>query len=128
MLAIEASDKKKAKPVERVFWPATGFVTIKQILGANGGPIPVSASRWWLGVKTGEFPQPLKVGGRTVWRVSDIDELVAGLSSRGAPCRARGRSRPHSGGPHNYPPNKKRHRPAKACGAEGYGSPKRQHP
>ena len=63
-------------PVKRTPWPATGFVTLKQILGAHGGPIPVSASRWWLGVKRGEFPQSLKVGGRTVWRVSDIDALI----------------------------------------------------
>jgi hypothetical protein len=49
----------------------------------NGGPIPVSASRWWLGVKRGEFPQPLKVGGRTVWNVSDIDGLVARLQQPG---------------------------------------------
>ncbi len=36
------------------------------------------------GVKTGEFPQPLKVGGRTVWRVSDIDEPVARLQQPGS--------------------------------------------
>lgn len=58
-------------------WPARGFVTLKQILGTYGGPIPLSASRWWLGVKLREFPQPLKIGGCTVWRVSDINALIA---------------------------------------------------
>jgi predicted DNA-binding transcriptional regulator AlpA len=65
--------------VERVLWPVTGFVTLKQILGKHGGPIPVAASTWWAGVQRGEFPQPVNVGGRTVWRVSDIDDLITRL-------------------------------------------------
>jgi predicted DNA-binding transcriptional regulator AlpA len=82
MLTVQNTDKAKIWSVERTPWPAKGFVTLKQILGRNGGPIPLSASRWWLGVRTGEFPQPLKVGGRTVWRVTDIDALVVRLESR----------------------------------------------
>lgn len=66
--------------VARAHWPVTGFVTAKQILGRNGGPIPVSASRWWAGVRAGEFPKPVKLGGRTVWRVGDIDGLVERIS------------------------------------------------
>ncbi|WP_071592316.1 helix-turn-helix transcriptional regulator [Pseudanabaena sp. PCC 6802] len=39
--------------------------------------VPVSASTWWLGVKTGKFPQPTKLGPRTtVWRLSDIQALI----------------------------------------------------
>jgi prophage regulatory protein len=39
--------------------------------------IPVGKSSWWLGVKTGRFPQPVKLGpGTTVWRASDIQQLV----------------------------------------------------
>ena len=35
--------------------------------------IPVGESTWWLGVKTGRFPKPLKLGPRTtVWRVEDM--------------------------------------------------------
>src|SRR6478736_365486 len=64
----------------RTHWPITGFVTANQILGRNGGPIPVSASRWWAGVRAGEFPKPVKLGGRTVWRVSDIDAFIAQTS------------------------------------------------
>lgn len=56
-------------------FPETGFVRLSQIL-APTGPIPVSKSSWWLGVKDGRFPQPLKLGPRTtVWRVEDIRAL-----------------------------------------------------
>ena len=56
--------------------PDTGFMRINQIL-APAGPIPVSTSTWWAGVKDGRFPKPLKLGARvTVWRVEDIRELI----------------------------------------------------
>ena len=56
-------------------FPKTGLVRVKQIL-APLGPIPVSKSTWWAGVKEGRFPQPLKLGPRTtVWRVEDIRSL-----------------------------------------------------
>jgi len=39
--------------------------------------IPVSKSTWWNGVRTGKFPQPVKLGERTTcWRRSDILTLV----------------------------------------------------
>jgi prophage regulatory protein len=56
-------------------FPHTGFVRLKHIL-APDGPIPVSKSTWWAGVKDGRFPKPLKLGARvTVWRVEDIKDL-----------------------------------------------------
>jgi prophage regulatory protein len=58
--------------------PEEGFVRISAILGPNG-PIPVSKSTWWAGVKSGRFPAPLKLGrGITVWRVEDIRALIDG--------------------------------------------------
>jgi prophage regulatory protein len=40
--------------------------------------LPISKSTWWQGVKTGRFPQPVKLGERiTCWRMSDIDKLTA---------------------------------------------------
>jgi hypothetical protein len=40
--------------------------------------IPVKKSCWWAGVKSGRFPQPIKLGPRvTVWRVEDIRALIA---------------------------------------------------
>lgn len=44
---------------------------------APEGPIPVSKSTWWAGVKTGRFPAPVKLGPRTTaWRASDIRLLI----------------------------------------------------
>ena len=56
-------------------FPKTGLVRVKQIL-APIGPIPVSKSTWWSGVKEGRFPQPIKLSpNTTVWRVEDIRKL-----------------------------------------------------
>lgn len=57
-------------------FPTSGFVRLKQILSPRG-PIPVSKSTWWAGIKDGRFPKPLKLGSRvTVWRVNDIRALI----------------------------------------------------
>ena len=56
--------------------PESGFLRLRDILGPNG-PIPVSKSTWWQGVKDGRFPKPGKLGARiTVWRVEDIRRLL----------------------------------------------------
>jgi hypothetical protein len=57
--------------------PAEGFVRIKQIL-APLGPIPVSASTWWAGVRAGKYPQPNKFFGEgiTCWDVDQIRCLI----------------------------------------------------
>ena len=54
------------------------FLRVKQIIGTRGfpGPVPVSKSTWWAGVKDGRFPKPIKLGPRTtVWDEADIDAL-----------------------------------------------------
>ena len=56
-------------------FPDTGFVRLSSILAPNG-PIPVSKSTWWEGVKSGRFPKPHKLGPRTtVWKAEDIRAL-----------------------------------------------------
>ena len=56
--------------------PETGFLRLSSIL-APRGPIPVSKSTWWAGVKEGRFPKPVKLGPRTTaWRVEDIRRLI----------------------------------------------------
>lgn len=56
-------------------FPETGFVRLKQII-APYGPIPVSKSTWWAGVKDGRFPKPRKLGNRvTVWKANEIRAL-----------------------------------------------------
>jgi prophage regulatory protein len=61
--------------------PATGFLRLNSIL-APKGPIPVSKSTWWLGVKLGRFPAPVKLGPRiTAWRAEDIRSLIETLGN-----------------------------------------------
>ena len=56
--------------------PKTGFVRLPSIL-APLGPIPVSKSTWWAGIKEGRYPKPVKLGPRiTAWRVEDIRSLI----------------------------------------------------
>jgi prophage regulatory protein len=63
---------------QRAF-PSDGFVRLSSIL-APKGPIPVSKSTWWAGVKSRRFPQPVKLGPRiTAWRARDIQRLIEGM-------------------------------------------------
>jgi prophage regulatory protein len=56
-------------------FPRTGYVRLNQVLAPNG-PIPVSKSTWWKGVRDGRFPQPRKLGpGTTVWLAEEIRAL-----------------------------------------------------
>jgi prophage regulatory protein len=61
--------------------PEAGFVRLSQIIGSSkaGIPaiIPVSKSTWWSGVKSGRYPQSVKLSERTTaWRVEDILALI----------------------------------------------------
>ena len=72
------------EPIKQRFTlPETGFVRLPNIIGdsKNNPPIPaiipVSRSTWWAGVKSGRYPQPVKLGLRiTAWRVEDIRALI----------------------------------------------------
>lgn len=62
--------------------PETGYLRLSQIVGDKkaGIPpiIPVSKSTWWQGVKSGRYPQPVKISERcTAWRVEDIRALAS---------------------------------------------------
>lgn len=61
--------------------PETGFLRVKQIIGPCG-PIPVSRSTWWQGVKDGRYPRPVKLAENiTAWRVEDIRDLIERLGA-----------------------------------------------
>jgi len=61
--------------------PQVGFIRIKDILSV----FPVSKSTWWAGVKSGRYPQPVKLSARTTaWRVTDIRKLIQDVG--GEPC------------------------------------------
>jgi prophage regulatory protein len=54
----------------------TGYVRLADIL-APAGPLPISKSTWWAGVKEGRYPAAVKLGRRiTAWKVADIMALM----------------------------------------------------
>ena len=66
--------------------PETGFLRLAQIIGdkKRGMPplIPLGRTAWLDGVKSGKFPQPVKLGVRAVgWKVEDIRRLIEKLSN-----------------------------------------------
>ena len=70
--------------------PETGYVRLSQIVGnPKADPpippiIPVSKSTWWAGVKSGLYPQPVKLGPKIVaWKISEIRDLIEKLPSYG---------------------------------------------
>lgn len=56
--------------------PQEGFVRLKQVLKV----VPFGKTKWWNGVKSGEFPKPVKHGRCTLWRVEDIRKLIDKIS------------------------------------------------
>ncbi len=68
--------------------PETGYLRLPQIIGnPKADPpipavIPVSKSSWWAGVKSGRYPQPVRLGPRTTaWSVESIRALIAAVSA-----------------------------------------------
>jgi prophage regulatory protein len=71
LLADEPITQSKL-PTRKFCLPETGFLRLKQIIAPHG-PIPVSKSTWWAGVKSKRFPQPVKLGPKiTAWRAEEI--------------------------------------------------------
>ena len=69
--------------------PSTGFIKLPNIIGnPKSNPpiiplIPVSKSSWWAGVKSGIYPQPIKLGARsTAWKAEDIRQLITKLGEQ----------------------------------------------
>jgi predicted DNA-binding transcriptional regulator AlpA len=59
--------------------PATGFVRLKQVLRV----FPVGKTKWYAGVKSGEYPRPVALGLRTsAYRVEDIRALIERLGTQ----------------------------------------------
>ncbi|WP_445989677.1 helix-turn-helix transcriptional regulator [Chromobacterium haemolyticum] len=54
------------------------FLRLPEVLAI----IPVSRATWYEGIKKGRFPAPVKLGPRvSLWRRSDIEQLVASISA-----------------------------------------------
>ncbi len=63
--------------------PETGFLRLRQVLQF----IPIGATRWYEGVKRGEFPAPVSLGARAKgYRVADIRALIDRLNAQ-APAK-----------------------------------------
>jgi len=59
--------------------PETGFLRLPAVLKF----IPIGKSSWWEGVKSGKYPQPVKLGAKiTAWRAEDIRALIEQLSQK----------------------------------------------
>jgi len=57
---------------------AIGFMRLQTVLNL----IPISKTSFYAGVREGLYPAPIKIGKRTsVWRVSDIHQLIEDLGS-----------------------------------------------
>ena len=67
------------------------YLRISQIVGrpvstknpekypAIPGILPISASSWWAKTRSGEYPQPVKLGPKTtVWSTSDVLAVANG--------------------------------------------------
>lgn len=58
--------------------PNRRFLRITDVLDL----IPVSRSRWYAGIKNGEFPAPVKISANiSAWRSEDIDALIERLGA-----------------------------------------------
>ena len=58
--------------------PEIGYVRLPQILAV----FPVCAATWWVMVRDGRAPKPVKLGPRvTAWRVQDIRAMLDGTWS-----------------------------------------------
>jgi len=56
------------------------LLRLRQVLNL----IPVAASTWWSGVRSGRFPKPLKLGPRTTcWRARDVLALIDQVGDAG---------------------------------------------
>ena len=74
--------------------PSTGYLRLHDIIGRPatkddpGTPalIPVSASTWWAGVRSGRYPQPTRALGEriTAWQVESIRALIEATAPRAA--------------------------------------------
>jgi prophage regulatory protein len=65
-----------------------GYLRLPQIIGNKKAKppipalIPVCATTWWNGVKSGKYPAPVKLSARTTaWKVEDIIALMDSIGA-----------------------------------------------
>jgi len=69
--------------------PEFGYLRLRQIIGdSKSDPpippiIPICASSWWAGVKSGRYPSPVRLGpNTTAWDVDSIRELIERINNQ----------------------------------------------
>lgn len=61
--------------------PIEGYIRLPQVLKV----FPISRSSWLAGVKSGRYPQSVKLGPRTTaWNVADIRNLLETINASGS--------------------------------------------
>ena len=61
--------------------PQTGFLRLSQVLKF----VPIGKTKWYAGIKSGEYPRPVPLGPRTsAYRVEDIAALIKRLGAQAA--------------------------------------------
>lgn len=67
--------------------PEIGYLRLGKIIGdpkttpPTPPIIPVSATTWWEGIKTGIYPKPTKISKNiSAWAVEDIRDLIIKLN------------------------------------------------
>lgn len=62
--------------------PATGLIRIERIIGNPKRGIepliPIGRTAWYAGIAAGRYPQPVKLGRASAWRVEEIRKLIEG--------------------------------------------------
>ena len=77
--AKEAIDAARGKAELTLAKRALGRVGPRRARPATPGLIPVRPTAWWVGVRAGRYPKPIKLGKRVAaWRVEDIRALIEG--------------------------------------------------
>lgn len=67
--------QKESQTLKSQEIPKTGLLRLPQVLAI----IPVAASTWWLGVREGRFPKPIKLSQRvTCWQAEKVWALTDG--------------------------------------------------
>jgi len=67
--------------------PETGYLRLKQIIGDKKknipAIIPVSATTWWNGCKSGRYPKGIELSSNcTAWKVEDIRDLIEKIDNQ----------------------------------------------
>ncbi|MFZ5594734.1 MAG: helix-turn-helix transcriptional regulator [Pseudomonadota bacterium] len=56
--------------------PQAGLIRLPQVLSV----FPVGRSTWYAGIKSGKYPQGIKISPRcTAWKIEDIKALIASV-------------------------------------------------